>query len=185
MSSPAAAELFTVEDYRAMPEGPPYYELVEGELIMSPAPVFFHQVVARNVFTILHDFLRQHRIGEVYFAPIDVYLSDKDVLQPDLLYLANASKTLIQVDGIHGGPDLVVEIVSPSNGALEKKRKRPIYARHGVKEEWLIEPTLEQIHRYDFAVEVTKPVRIVDSDESFETPLLPGLVISALEVFKR
>ena len=86
---------------------------------------------------------------------------------------------------MHGGPDLVVEIVSPGNGWLEKRRKRPIYARHGVKEEWLVEPTLEQIHRYDFSAEAAKPVRIVDRDETFETPLLPGLTISAEKVFKR
>jgi Uma2 family endonuclease len=180
-----AIELFTVEDFRAMPQGPPYYQLVEGELIMSPSPNFFHQVVARNVFTILHDFLRQRRLGEVYFAPVDVFLSDKNVFQPDLFFLSNANRRLIEMDGIHGGPDLVVEIVSPSNGLLEKRRKRPIYAQYGVKEEWLIEPTLEQIHRYDFTVGAAKPVRIIDSDETFETPLLPGLAISAVEVFKR
>ncbi len=183
--SHVAAECFTVEDYRAMPAGPPYYQLVEGELIMSPAPNFYHQVVARNIFRILDHFLQRHPIGEVYFAPVDVYLSDKDVFQTDLFYLSNVNKILIRPDGVHGGPDLVVEIVSPGNGMLEKRRKRPIYARHGVKEEWLIEPTLEQIHCYDFTSDVAKAARVVDSDETFETPLLPGLAISAIEVFKR
>ena len=183
--SHAAAELFTVEEYRAMPSGPPYYQLVEGELIMSPSPNFYHQIVARNVFRILDDYVRQKRLGEVLFAPVDVFLSDQNVFQPDIFYVSNANNKLIQPDGVHGGPDLVVEIVSPSNGPLEKKRKRPLYARHGVREEWLIEPELEQIHRYDFAADAAKPVRIVDSDESFETPLLPGLVVSASEVFKR
>jgi Uma2 family endonuclease len=183
--SNVAAERITVEAYRAMPEGPPYYQLVEGELIMSPAPTFFHQVVARNAFRILDDFLRQHRLGEVYFAPIDVYLSDKNVFQPDLFFLSNANKKMIEKDGIHGGPDLVVEIVSPSNGALDKRRKLPVYAQYGVKEEWLIEPALEKIHRYEFATDAAKPVRIIENDETFETPLLPGLVISAADVFRR
>lgn len=86
---------------------------------------------------------------------------------------------------MHGAPDLVVEIVSPSNGPLEKKRKRPLYARHGVKEEWLIDPVLEQIHRYDFTIDAARPVRIVDNEESFETPLLPVLMIGAAEAFRR
>lgn len=182
---PVATERYTVDDYRAMPEGPPYYQLVEGELIMSPAPNRYHQVVARNLFSIIHDYLRRNPIGEAYFAPVDVYLSETDVVQPDVFFVSHANRGLLADDGIHGGPDLVVEIVSPGNAQLDKKRKRPLYARHGVKELWLIEPTLEQIHRYDFTVDAAKPVRIVDSEESFETPLLPGLVVSAIEVFRK
>lgn len=67
----------------------------------------------------------------------------------------------------------------------EKRRKRPLYARSGVKEEWLIDPNLEQIHRYDFTADGAKPVRIIDSEETFETSLLPGLVVSAVEIFRR
>ena len=182
---PAATEVFTVADYRAMPEGPPYFQLVEGELIMAPSPGSFHQDIALNIAFLLRQHVSVHRLGKVCIAPLDVYLSDTTVLQPDVFFLSTKNLGLMQADGVHGAPDLVVEIVSPSNGPLEKKRKRPLYARHGVREEWLIEPELEQIHRYDFAADAAKPVRIVDSDESFETPLLPGLVVSASEVFKR
>jgi Uma2 family endonuclease len=181
----AAEDLMTVEEYRAMPEGPPYYQLIEGELIMSPSPNRFHQVVTANVFTILRNHVDRHSLGIVYFAPMDVYLSDITVVQPDVLYVSNANKHVLADDGIRGAPDLVVEVISPSNGPLEMRRKRPLYARHGVKEEWLIDPNLEQIHRYDFAANTSKPVRIVDRDESFETPLLPGLIINAADVFKR
>lgn len=183
--SAALTEPFTVADYRAIPEGPPYYQLIEGELIMSPSPNRFHQVVARNLFRLLDDFVRRHSIGEVYFAPVDVYLSDSTVVQPDVLFVAAASRGLLVDEGVRGGPDLVVEIISPSNAQLDLRRKRPLYARHGVKELWLVDPVLEQIHRYDFAADVAKPVRIVDRDENFETPLLPGLVVAASEVFKR
>lgn len=185
MSSRASTELFTVADYRAMPEGPPYFQLVEGELIMAPSPNSFHQDVALNVAALLRQDVLKHRLGKVCIAPLDVYLSENDVFQPDVFFLSNATLPRMRADGCHGAPDLVVEIVSPNNGSLEKRRKLPLYARHGVKEEWLIEPTLEQIHRYDFTTDVAKPVRIVDSDETFETALLPGLVISATEVFRR
>ena len=168
-----------------MPPGPPYYELVEGELIMAPSPGSFHQDIALNIATQLRQHVRKHRLGKVCIAPLDVHLSETTVLQPDVLFLANPVAPRFQADGVHGAPDLVVEIVSPSNGPLELKRKRPLYARHGVKEQWLIEPTLEQIHRYDFTTDVAKPVKIYDNDESFETPLLPGLVIDAAEVFAR
>lgn len=185
MSSRPAAEVFTVEDYRAMPPGPPYYQLVEGELIVAPSPSSFHQEIAGNVFALLRQHVRKHRLGKVCIAPLDVYLSEANVFQPDVLFLANPIAPRWQIDGVHGAPDLVVEIVSPSNGPLELKRKRPLYAQHGVREEWLIEPTLQQIHRYDFAASVAKPVRVYDNDESFETPLLPGLIIHGAEVFER
>lgn len=175
----------TVEEYRTMPEGPPYYQLIEGELIMSPSPNWFHQTVAANVFTILRNYVDRNPIGVVRFAPIDVFLSKHTTLQPDVLFISAQNQHLIREDGIYGGPDLVVEVVSPWNAQLEKRRKRPLYSTHGVKEEWLIEPNLEQIHRYDFTTDIAKPVRIIDSDESFETPLLPGLIINAADVFKR
>lgn len=178
-------EAFTVSEYRAMPEGPPYYQLIEGDLIRAPSPNSFHQDIAFNIAYLLRQHVSKHRFGKVCIAPLDVYLSEDTVVQPDVFFLSRKNLALMQTDGVHGAPDLVVEVVSPANGALEMKRKRPLYARHGVREEWLIEPELEQIHRYDFTVDVAKPVRIVDSDESFETPLLPGLVISAAEVFQR
>jgi Uma2 family endonuclease len=181
----AATELFTVADYRALPEGPPYYQLIDGELIMAPAPNSFHQDIAFNVAYLLRQHVKRRRLGKVCIAPLDVFLSETTVVQPDVLFLATANLARLRADGVHGAPDLVVEIVSPFNGALEMKRKRPLYARHGVREEWLIEPELEQIHRYDFAVDAAKPVRIIDSDETFETPLLPGLVIKATDVFER
>lgn len=180
----AAADLITVEDYRAMPGGPPYYQLIDGELIVSPSPNRYHQHVAGNVFALLRSFVDRHALGVVYFAPMDVFLSDHDVVQPDVLFVSNANRHLLADDGIHGGPDLVVEVISPWNGQLEKRRKRPLYARSGVKEEWLIDPHLEQIHRYDFTADTAKPVRIVDSEESFETALLPGLIVNAVDVFK-
>lgn len=183
--SNVAADRFTVEDYRALPAGPPYCQLVEGELIMAPSPSSFHQDIAANIHLLLANHVRRHRLGKVCIAPLDVFLSENNVFQPDVFFLSPRSLPLLRDDGLHGAPDLVVEIVSPSNGLLEQKRKRAVYAQQGVLEEWLIEPTLQQIHRYNFATDPAKPVRVIDNDESFETPLLPGLLISGVEVFRR
>jgi Uma2 family endonuclease len=178
-------ELFTVADYRAMPEGPPYYQLIEGELIMAPSPGSFHQDVALNIAFLLRRHVTKHRLGKVCIAPLDVFLPDDNVLQPDVFFLSRARLPLLQADGVHGAPDLVVEIISPSTATLDKKRKRALYARCGVQELWLVDPVLAQIHRYVFATDATKPVRIVNSEETFESPLLPGLVVSAVDVFQR
>ena len=152
---------------------------------MAPSPSRFHQDIAANLHLLLANHVRKHRLGKVCIAPLDVYLTETSVFQPDIFFLPNASLPLLQTDGVHGAPDLVVEIVSPASAALDKKRKRVVYAQSGVKELWLVDPVLEQIHRYDFAVDAAKPVRIVDSEETFETPLLPELVVSAVEGFKR
>jgi Uma2 family endonuclease len=178
------AELLTVEDYRATPEGT-RYQLVEGDLLMAPVPNLFHQSIAGNVYAMLAVFLAKMSAGKVFIAPCDVYLSEHDVVQPDVLFVASANLGILQEDGIHGAPDLVIEVLSPATAQLDKKSKRRIYARAGVKELWLVDPLLLQIQLYDFARDPAKPVRLIEEDETFSTPLLPGLVISAVEVFKR
>ncbi len=177
-------ELLTAEDYRATPEGS-RYQLVEGELIMAPAPNRFHQEIITSLVILLANHARARCLGKVYAAPFDVYLGEHDVVQPDVVFVSNERQHILTDDGAHGAPDLVIEVLSPSSAQLDKKRKRGVYARAGVKELWLIDPILLQIHLYDFAREVAKAVHILDEDESFETPLLPGLTIAAADVFKR
>lgn len=177
--------LLTVEDYRATPEGT-RYQLVEGELYaMSPSPRFLHQAIIWNLVGIFSRHLERHPVGRAFVAPFDVYLSPNDVLQPDVFFVANGGLKLLQDDGVHGAPDLVIEILSPSTAQLDKKQKRRIYARAGVKELWLVDPLLLQIQRYDFARDQAKPVALIEEDETFATPLLPELTLSAAEIFKR
>jgi len=179
------AERFTAEDYRAMPNDGRRYQLVDGELHMAPAPNSYHQEIVWNLSRILGRYIDAHPVGRIYPAPYDVYLSEGDVLQPDLLFLASLRQNLRQEDGLHGAPDLVIEVLSVSTSQLDKKKKRAIYARTGVKEMWLVDPILQQIHLYDFARDPAKAIRLVEDDETFESELLPGLTVSAAEVFKR
>jgi Uma2 family endonuclease len=182
--APIGTELLTVEDYRATPEGT-RYQLVEGDLcLMSPAPNRYHQIIVLNIAEMLKTFLRSHPIGEVYVSPIDVYLDDHNVVQPDVAFVSNANAGILTDDGMHGAPDLVVEVLSPSSASLEKTKLR-VYARHGVKEHWLVDPTLRQIHLYEFHRHPTKAVRLIDEDERFESALLPGLTVNAADVFRR
>ncbi len=178
------AELLTGEDYRATPEGS-RYQLVEGELIMAPAPNRFHQRIVANLHLVLAPHARAKGLGEIYIAPFDVYLGEHDVYQPDLIFVSQERLHILADDGARGAPDIVIEVISPSNAQLDKKRKRGIYARAGVKELWLVDPILLQIHLYDFAGDPARAARILDDDETFTSPLLPGLTIAAAEVFKR
>lgn len=181
----AAAEMLTVEDYRATPEGT-RYQLVEGALyLMSPSPRFTHQAIVWNLVGISSRYLERHPVGRAFVAPFDVFLSDNDVVQPDVFFVANDRLKALQDDGVHGAPDLVIEVLSPSTAQLDKKTKRRVYAQAGVKEMWLVDPLLSQIQRYDFASDTAKPVQLIEENETFSTPLLPGLTISATEIFKR
>jgi len=184
-SAPIAAERLTAEDYRSMPDDGRRYQLIDGELHMAPAPNSYHQEIVWNLSRILGRYIDAHPIGRIYPAPYDVYLSEGDVVQPDLLFLANARKNLRQEDGLHGAPDLVIEVLSISTSQLDKKMKRAIYARTGVKEMWLVDPILLQIHLYDFARDPAKAVRLVEDDETFGSALLSGLTVSAADVFER
>jgi Uma2 family endonuclease len=183
-STHPAVELLTVEDYRATPEGT-RYQLIEGDLHMAPAPNLYHQDIVGRFYNLISNFLVQAALGRVFIAPCDVYLSEHDVVQPDVLFVANVNLGILKEDGIHGAPDLVIEVVSPATAQLDKKSKRRIYARAGVKELWLVDPLLLQIQLYDFARDTAKPVRLIEEDETLASPLLPGLTIAAAEIFKR
>lgn len=182
--APIAVEMLTVEDYRATPEGT-RYQLVEGDLLMAPAPNLYHQSITGRIHQLLANFLDQNPLGRVFIAPCDVYLSEHDVVQPDVLFVSNARLGILAEDGVYGSPDLVIEVLSPATAQLDKKQKRIVYARAGVKELWLVDPLLRQIQCYDFARDMAKPVALIEENETLSTPLLPALAISALEVFKR
>ena len=113
-----------------------------------------------------------------------MYLSEHDVVQPDVFFVSNANLSILADDGAHGPPDLVVEVLSPHTASLEKTKLR-VYARHGVKEQWLVDPLLRQIHVYEFQRNPAKATQLVDETESFATELLPGLAIQAEDVLRR
>jgi Uma2 family endonuclease len=185
MPTPATiTEKLTVEDYRATPEGA-RCQLVEGELVMAPAPTTQHQSVTLNLGRLIADFLDRKLLGRVFIAPCDVYLSEHNVVQPDVLFVSEANAALIHDDGVHGAPDLVIEVLSPATAQLDAKVKRRLYAKHGCKELWLVDPLLTQIQIYEFARDTAKPTRLIAEHEKFTTRLLPGLSLAAATVFKR
>jgi Uma2 family endonuclease len=138
----------TVKDYIELPEGPPYYQLIEGELIMSPAPSYSHQRTVGRVFLKLSGLLEEKGLGEVLISPIDVYLDEKNVFQPDIVVLLKECKAKVEEKGIFGSPDVVVEILSPSTAYYDLIVKKEVYERAGVKEYWLLDPNRKTFEIY-------------------------------------
>lgn len=134
----------TVRDYKLLPEGAPY-QLIEGELIMTPAPNPLHQIISGNLFKKISGFIEGRKAGTVIYSPVDVYIDDENVFQPDLVFISKERREIIKEDGIHGAPDLVIEILSPSTAYYDMKKKFRVYERRGVKEYWIVDPGMRGI----------------------------------------
>ena len=131
----------TCQDYFDLdaPEGE-RYELIDGVLIMAAAPNRAHQIASMMLGTWMNLFVHERGLGWVFGAPFDVVLSDTDVVQPDIMFVSNERAHIQTSANLQGAPDLVVEIISPSSERRDWRIKRELYARHGVKEYWLIDP---------------------------------------------
>ena len=173
----------TVHDYRLLPEEGPRFQLIEGELHMAPAPNTFHQVVSRNLFYLLMDFLEEHPIGEVFNAPFDVYLTETDVFQPDLCVFFRKQGTYLDERGATCAPWLVIEILSPSSRRHDRGPKREVYARCGARELWLIDPDKRAVEIFQLSENPEIPAAILTDRDELGTELLPGLKISLARVF--
>jgi len=186
MGKPATRIKLTYEDYRNAPESErERYELFEGELVMVPSPSFKHQLILGNLVDLLRKFVSENDLGMVLFAPLDVILSDDTVLQPDMLFIGKEQADIIAEEGIRGTPDLVIEILSEATAKRDRTYKRALYARHGVKEYWLVDPdtkTVEvlELHEQGFS----RVARYACKEKApLKSPLLAGLSIDLGEVF--
>ncbi len=137
-------KLKTYDDYAKMPEGASC-QLIAGEIIMTPAPGLYHQTVSRKIFLQLSAFVFGRNLGELFYAPTDVYFSEHDTFQPDILFVSTERKHILKDERIEGAPDLVVEILSPSTGYYDLAKKKDVYEQYGVKEYWVVDPTLQSI----------------------------------------
>lgn len=178
---------FTYEDYKSLPESETKrYELLEGELLMVPSPTPYHQDISRNLLRLLDDHVRRQSLGKVYAAPLDVVLGvgeEREVVQPDLLFISKERAEIIAEEEIRGAPDLVVEVLSPATAQRDRAYKRTLYARHGVKEYWLVDPETRTLEVLKLGRRGYERAGLYRQDESLVSPLFPGLTIPLSEVF--
>lgn len=175
---------FTYADYRSIPESETRrYELLEGALVMVPSPGERHQSISGNLEFILQGFVRVSGLGRVYHAPFDVVLSNEEVVQPDILFVSKERSHIITPENIQGAPDLVIEIISPATAERDRSYKRTIYARHGIREYWLVDPENEAVEVLGLGEKGFNPVGTYKGKETLKSPLLPELAIDLSEVF--
>ena len=174
----------TVQDYLAIPEDDENrYELIDGELYMAPAPSWRHQRNKGKLYSALERFVYANGLGEVVDAPLDVYLSDEDVFQPDVVFISNKRIDIIRPDGVHGAPDLVIEVLSPGTARHDLIIKRERYEEFEVREYWLANPIAKTITVLRARNGVFELIGVFGEGETVETPLLSGLVVDVSAVF--
>ena len=184
MSTQPQPRSFTYRDYLNTPDDV-RYQLIDGSLVREPAPTIPHQGVSRNLLSLLWPFVRDNGLGEVFAAPTDVYLSDTNIVQPDVLFVSAARTHLITERDVHGAPDLAIEIASSSTERRDRQVKREIYARHGVSEYWLVHPVHRTVETFRLENGRFVAAGSYRGTDAFTTPLLPGLRIELDAVFGR
>ncbi|MFZ5919376.1 MAG: Uma2 family endonuclease [Chloroflexota bacterium] len=140
---------WTYDDYCRLPDDGWRYEVIEGDLYMNPAPRPKHQEAILNLATAMSQFVRNHRLGKVYAAPIDVILPGlASPVQPDLLFIAAGRLDMVKENLIEGAPDLIVEVLSPTNWLDDRRVKFRVYALAGVREYWMVDVDRRQIEAF-------------------------------------
>jgi len=172
------------QDYCALPDDGRRYEILDGELIVSPSPGTSHQVVIGNLFMMLWNHVRRARLGRVYIAPLDVLLAEHSIVQPDLIYVSAANLHIIGKNNIRGIPDLLIEVVSPTRPELDLRDKRQVYARLGVPWYWIIDPERREVLELQLAGAAYAEVGRAQGTVVFEPKLFPGLRIDLAELWQ-
>lgn len=173
---------YTYADYEKLPEGAPY-QLIGGELIMTPSPVPYHQMIKMKIEFELLKFIEGKNLGVVLDAPLDVYLSAIETYQPDIIFISKDRLNIIGEKKIEAAPDLVVEILSPSTAYYDLRHKKRIYEKSGVKEYWIADPMEKSIEVYENLNGEYKLFSEAKEKDSAKSKLLEGFGVELEKVF--
>lgn len=170
-------KLLTYEDYARFPDDGRRFELIEGEAFMVPSPDVGHQDLVLGIALQISRYLAQHGGGRVFIAPLDVVLSDLNVVQPDVIFVAEDRLGVIRDENIRGAPTWLIEVVS--DAVRDQKVKRDIYMQSGVDEYWAVV-------RDPASIEVFRPRQqpvLYERPARVSPACLPDLEIDLAELF--
>ena len=183
MAQAKPARKLTYDDYCKTPDDQ-RWELIDGELIMAPSPNTAHQTVCLNLASLVNGFVKEGGLGQVFIAPLDVVLSNVDVVQPDLLFVSNARQHIVTDANVQGAPDLVVEVLSPSTAIRDWRAKMDLYAEHGVQEYWVVDPEAQRMWVMARNEDTLTEVANYGPADTLTSPTLPGFTANLPEVFQ-
>ena len=172
---------YTATDYMSLPESAPY-QLIEGELFFMSSPFFRHQDVSGMLYLKIANFVLENKLGKVAYSPIDVHLDDKNVYQPDILFVSIKRSSIIK-KFIFGAPDFVVEILSSSTEGKDRNEKMVNYGKFGVDEYWIVNLNAENIEVYHNTLGVLVHQKTAGHGDTIESKAIDGFVLNVDEVF--
>jgi Uma2 family endonuclease len=173
----------TYEEFRQLPDDGKHYELIHGEVHLSPSRSTKHQLILGNTSGNLGAYVKSARLGVLFSAPLDVCLNPDTALQPDLIFISAERVGIVQENFVAGAPDLAGEVLSQSTAVYDRATKLPLYAEAGVPEVWLIDSqgkTVEvlRLQRSKYFVEATHA-----GDQVLASNLFPGWQLPLRDLF--
>lgn len=181
MSRPAALR-FTYQDYLLLPEDK-RYEIIDGDLFMTPAPSTYHQRISQNLEFFLERYVREHGAGQILHAPCDVVLSETDVVQPDILFVAKDRLGIIEEKYVSAAPNLAIEILSQDSAMRDRTIKAKLYARAGVRELWIVDPAKKTIEILRNTREGFERQALFRASDVLVSPAFAGLETPLTKIF--
>ncbi len=176
-------KIYTYEDLLKTPEDGKRYEIIQGELVVSGTPYVIHQIISQNIVFALHGHVKKNDLGQVYFAPVDVVLSEINVVEPDILFISKQNLSILTEENIQGAPDLVIEVLSPSTAYYDLIGKKEIYEHYGILEYWIVDPkrkALEVLQSKNRKFELTQKL---EREGSVNSGVLQNLSLTWGEIF--
>lgn len=174
---------FTYDDLLLTPEDGQRYEVLGGEMAVSPAPKWWHQRIVGKVIGLVLD---AERAGFGVFspAPTDVIFAAKNVTEPDVLFISKGRLAITAEDGVRGAPDLVVEVLSESTRKRDVLIKRRIYERFGVRFYWIVDPVEETVRVFELKDDHYGEPRTLQAGDRLGCPLFPGIEMDVATLFQ-
>lgn len=175
--------LLTYEDFLTFPDDGVRREIVKGEVLVTPAPNVRHQTLVLRLASALHDHVSARGGGRAFVSPLDVRLSEHDIVDPDVIFVAEDRLSIIKEKFMLGSPSLLIEVVSDPR--TDRVRKRDLYARSGVLEYWIADPDADRVEVHRLEGDHYGKPEILEPGEILETSLLPGLRMNLASLFER
>lgn len=174
---------WTYEDYCRLPNDGWIYEVIEGELFMSPAPQTPHQRSKGNLFVAFWNYAEDYDTGMVLDAPYDVLLPGlANPVQPDIIFVIKERLDIVKDERVEGVPDIIVEVLSPWNWNMDRGKKFLIYAKAGVREYWMVDPRARTIELYGLRGSTYALIGKYGVGETVRSEVLPGFEVKVEDI---
>jgi Uma2 family endonuclease len=165
---------WTYAEFARLPtSGSTRYEVIAGELVMTPSPGSRHQAIVGRLMAWLFTFAESRDLGRVFPGPLDVLFAEGDYLEPDILFVRRDRLHLVSERGVEGPPDLVVEVLSRSTTGRDRGIKLERYRHFGVPEYWVVDPEQNSVEVWKLADDVHRPL-VLGQTEALEWTLAAG-----------